>query len=106
GPVGRIVTDPHHPYTIGLMDSIPRIGERRDKLRQIDGAMPRLSAIPPGCPFNPRCPEVFDRCCHERPDLLPAPGSQAACWLYDAAEMPRGKRSASVETPAVAGSSG
>jgi peptide/nickel transport system ATP-binding protein len=84
GPVGRIVSDPHHPYTIGLMDSIPRIGERRGRLRQIDGTMPRLSAIPSGCPFNPRCPEAFDRCRRERPDLLPAPGTEAACWLYDA----------------------
>jgi len=83
GPVSRIVTEPHHPYTIGLMDSIPRIGDRRGRLRQIDGAMPRLSAIPPGCPFNPRCPEAFDRCRRERPDLLPAPGTDAACWLYD-----------------------
>jgi peptide/nickel transport system ATP-binding protein len=106
GPVGRIVGDPHHPYTIGLMDSIPRIGERRDHLRQIDGAMPRLSAIPPGCPFNPRCPEVFDRCRRERPDLRPAPGTEAACWLYDGAEQHRPRRSASFETPAVAGTSG
>jgi peptide/nickel transport system ATP-binding protein len=106
GPVGRIVTDPHHPYTIGLMDSIPRIGERRGRLRQIDGAMPRLSAIPPGCPFNPRCPEAFDRCRRERPDLLPAPGTEAACWLYDGAEHSRARRSASFEMPAIAGSSG
>jgi peptide/nickel transport system ATP-binding protein len=83
GPVRRIVAEPHHPYTIGLMDSIPRIGDRRGRLRQIEGAMPRLSEIPPGCPFNPRCPEVFDRCYRERPDLLPAPGTDAACWLYD-----------------------
>ncbi|MBV9828809.1 MAG: ABC transporter ATP-binding protein [Alphaproteobacteria bacterium] len=85
GPVQRIVADPHHPYTAGLMQSIPRIGERRARLAQIDGAMPRLTEIPPGCPFNPRCPKVFDRCRRERPDLLPAPGSDAACWLYDPA---------------------
>jgi peptide/nickel transport system ATP-binding protein len=84
GPVGAIVAQPHHPYTVGLMQSIPRIGGERQRLRQIDGAMPRLSEIPPGCPFNPRCPEAFDRCRRERPDLLPAPGTSAACWLYDA----------------------
>jgi peptide/nickel transport system ATP-binding protein len=83
GPVRAIIAAPHHPYTAGLMQSIPQIGHRRDRLRQIDGAMPRLDAIPPGCPFHPRCPEAFERCPHERPDLLPAPGSAAACWLYD-----------------------
>ena len=82
GPVRSVVRQPHHPYTRGLMQSIPRIGDRRRRFRQIDGVMPRLDAIPPGCPFNPRCPEAFDRCRRERPDLLPAPGSEAACWLY------------------------
>ncbi|HEX3953494.1 MAG TPA: ABC transporter ATP-binding protein [Stellaceae bacterium] len=83
GPVRTIIARPHHPYTVGLMQSIPRIGGPRDRLRQIDGAMPRLTDIPPGCAFNPRCPEAFDRCRRERPNLLPAPGSDAACWLYD-----------------------
>ena len=89
GPVQTIVAQPHHPYTAGLMQSIPRIGGPRDRLRQIDGAMPRLDEIPPGCPFHPRCPDAFDRCRRERPALLPAPGTQAgtdaACWLYDPA---------------------
>ena len=83
GPVRTIVAEPHHPYTAGLMQSIPRIGGRRERLRQIDGVMPRLNAIPAGCPYHPRCPEAFDRCLRERPDLLAAPGSEAACWLYD-----------------------
>jgi len=82
GPVRDVVKAPQHPYTIGLMGSIPAIGHRLKRLRQIDGAMPRLGAIPPGCPFNPRCPQVFDRCRTERPDLLPAAASQAACWLH------------------------
>jgi peptide/nickel transport system ATP-binding protein len=85
GPVADVVRTPSHPYTEGLMGSIPSIESRVERLRQIDGAMPRLNAIPPGCPFNPRCPKVFDRCRVERPDLLPARGTQAACWLYDAA---------------------
>src|SRR5216684_3924181 len=55
GPVRRIVDRPSHPYTIGLMASIPRTTGRRGRLRQIDGTMPRLNEIPPGCPFNPRC---------------------------------------------------
>jgi peptide/nickel transport system ATP-binding protein len=55
------------------------------RLRQIDGAMPRLNAIPRGCAFNPRCPKVFDRCHAERPELLAAGATRAACWLYDGA---------------------
>jgi peptide/nickel transport system ATP-binding protein len=46
--------------------------------------MPRLNAIPPGCAYNPRCPRVFDRCTRERPDLLEAGATRAACWLHDA----------------------
>jgi peptide/nickel transport system ATP-binding protein len=51
---------------------------------QIDGAMPRLTAIPGGCAFHPRCREAFDRCSRERPDLMPAGASHAACWLHAA----------------------
>jgi peptide/nickel transport system ATP-binding protein len=86
GPVRTIVNRPSHPYTAGLMASIPRIAGRRGRLEQIDGAMPRLNAIPPGCPFNPRCPEAFDRCRRERPDLMPATDTEAACWRYADAE--------------------
>jgi peptide/nickel transport system ATP-binding protein len=88
GAVAEIVAHPRHPYTRGLMDSIPRIGARRQRLRQIDGAMPRLGAIPAGCPFSQRCPEVADRCRRQRPDLLPAAGTEAACWLYDKVLLP------------------
>jgi len=91
GAVREVVANPRHPYTRGLMDSIPRIGGHRDRLRQVDGIMPRLNEIPPGCPFNPRCPEVFDRCRQQRPDLLPAAGTDAACWLYDRALVPAEK---------------
>jgi peptide/nickel transport system ATP-binding protein len=82
GPVRTIVNRPGHPYTVGLMASIPRIAGGRSRLQQIDGAMPRLNAIPPGCAFSPRCPDAFDRCRRERPDLMRARHSQAACWLY------------------------
>ncbi len=85
GPVQDVVQRPSHPYTEGLMDSIPSLARRVDRLRQIDGSMPRLTAIPPGCPYNPRCPKVFDRCLVDRPGLMPAGGTQAACWLYDPA---------------------
>ena len=82
GPVGAVIHAPAHPYTVGLMGSIPAMDEDRARLLQIDGAMPRLTAIPAGCAFNPRCPRVFDRCRSERPDLLPAGATRAACWLH------------------------
>ena len=82
GSVGAVVHRAAHPYTAGLMASIPALGARVDRLAQIDGAMPRLGAMPPGCPYNPRCPRVFDRCRVERPELMPAKESLAACWLY------------------------
>ena len=82
GPVRQVVKHPQHPYTVGLMGSIPSIGETLERLPQIDGAMPRLGSIPPGCAFNPRCPRVMDRCRQERPDLLGADGTSAACWLH------------------------
>ena len=85
GPVRDVLHAPYHPYTLGLMGSIPTIGSRVERLVQIDGAMPRLTAIPPGCAFHPRCPKRFDRCDRERPELGlgPAgPGRDVACWLY------------------------
>jgi peptide/nickel transport system ATP-binding protein len=83
GPVGDVINRPTHPYTVGLMGSIPAKDEDRERLTQIDGAMPRLNAIPKGCAFNPRCPKVFDRCKTERPDLFEDGLSRAACWLVD-----------------------
>jgi peptide/nickel transport system ATP-binding protein len=82
GAVHEIVSNPRHPYTRGLMGSIPRIGGGRRRLRQVEGSMPRLNEIPPGCPFSPRCPEASDPCCHRRPELMPAGGTDAACWLH------------------------
>ena len=87
GPVREVLHAPKHPYTAGLMGSIPKIqaSKAKERLAQIDGAMPRLGAIPPGCAFHPRCPSRFGRCAAERPDLLPAGASRAACWLHAAA---------------------
>ncbi len=82
GPVHEVINRPAHPYTEGLMAAIPDITIDRERLNQIDGAMPRLNAIPQGCAFNPRCPKVFDRCTQERPDLMPAGATRAACWLH------------------------
>jgi len=82
GPVHEVIHAPAHPYTVGLMGAIPAMDEDRERLLQIDGAMPRLTAIPNGCAFNPRCPRVHDRCRVERPDLLAAGATRAACWLH------------------------
>ena len=82
GPVQDVIHTPAHPYTAGLMGSIPAMDEDRERLLQIDGAMPRLNAIPPGCAFNPRCTQAFERCGAERPELLPAGATRAACWLH------------------------
>jgi peptide/nickel transport system ATP-binding protein len=84
GPVHEVINQPAHPYSMGLMAAIPDITIERERLHQIDGAMPRLNAIPPGCAYNPRCPRAFSRCTAERPDLLEAGATRAACWLHDA----------------------
>ncbi len=85
GPVQEVIHRPGHPYTVGLMGSIPAMDEDRERLLQIDGSMPRLNAIPPGCAFHPRCPHAFDRCLQQRPELMPATATSAACWLHDRA---------------------
>lgn len=82
GPVQDVIQNPSHPYTAGLMRSIPTLDGTLERLEQIPGSMPRLNAIPKGCAFNPRCSHVMERCLQERPELMPAPPhSQAACWL-------------------------
>lgn len=83
GDVRDIVKNPKHPYSRGLMGSIPSLHHRTEQLIQIDGSMPRLMEIPPGCAFNPRCPRAFDRCRVERPRLLDTSPTKAACWLYE-----------------------
>ena len=83
GPVKRVVKQPKHPYTVGLMGAIPMVGHDVERLTQIEGAMPRLNEIPPGCSFNPRCPKVFGRCRRERPELMRAGrDAEAACWQF------------------------
>jgi len=82
GPVHHVINQPAHPYTAGLMASIPDMDGDRERLNQIDGAMPRLNAIPSGCAFNPRCPKAFDRCRQETPELVQAGANRAACWLH------------------------
>ncbi|MEN5083290.1 ABC transporter ATP-binding protein [Bosea sp. TWI1241] len=88
GPVRDVVKAPLHPYARGLMGAIPSIEGDAERLVQIPGAMPRLSNIPRGCAFNPRCGEVFERCRVERPELIDVEGRQVACHLYDREHQP------------------
>ncbi|QTN28374.1 ABC transporter ATP-binding protein [Rhodoferax sp. AJA081-3] len=84
GPVHDVINQPSHPYTAGLMACIPDMSQDRENLHQIDGAMPRLNAIPQGCAFNPRCTKTIAKCGVQRPDLLKAGNTDAACWLHEA----------------------
>jgi peptide/nickel transport system ATP-binding protein len=88
GPVGDVIHRPSHPYTSGLMGSIPSMDDQRERLLQIDGAMPRLDAIPGGCAFHPRCPQAHARCRQERPELFEAGATRAACWLVAERQVP------------------
>ncbi|HVP08938.1 MAG TPA: ABC transporter ATP-binding protein [Burkholderiales bacterium] len=91
GPVREVIAAARHPYTAGLMGAIPKIrraGAVREPLVQIEGAMPRLNAIPRGCAFHPRCAKSFARCRSERPELRAAGANLAACWLYDERPAP------------------
>jgi len=87
GPVAEVIKNARHPYTAGLMASIPSLAHDEARLQQIDGSMPRLTAIPTGCSFHPRCPKAFDRCSKDRPELLDAGTTRAACWLYAEEEV-------------------
>jgi peptide/nickel transport system ATP-binding protein len=80
GPVADVIHRPRHPYTVGLMGSIPSIVEGRARLAQIDGTMPRLTAMPSGCAFHPRCSRASGRCSQEQPELEPLGATKAACW--------------------------
>lgn len=82
GTVHEVINHPKHPYTAGLMAAIPDIEIDREYLNQIDGAMPRLNAIPTGCAFNPRCEKVMDKCHVARPSLVNTGTTHAACWLH------------------------
>jgi peptide/nickel transport system ATP-binding protein len=83
GPVRDVVQHPLHPYARGLMGAIPTLAGNADRLVQIPGSMPRLSAIPPGCAFNPRCASAFDRCRVERPEPIRHDTQEVACHLYE-----------------------
>ena len=81
-PVDLLFADPQHPYTLGLLGSIPRLGSDGDeRLTAIEGVVPNPYALPPGCRFSPRCPLADARCQAEQPSLREiAPGHRTACW--------------------------
>ncbi len=80
-PVAAIFDDPQHPYTIGLMGSMPRMEDERDRLVVIGGTVPPPFALPAGCRFNPRCPFAEEECRSGYPPLADlAPGHAVACW--------------------------
>ncbi|MBT3358357.1 MAG: ABC transporter ATP-binding protein [Rhodospirillales bacterium] len=83
GEVRQVIKEACHPYTHGLMGSIPVAGHDAERLVQIEGSMPRLTDIPNGCSFHPRCPNVVDRCRAERPELIKRTGGEIACLLFE-----------------------
>jgi oligopeptide/dipeptide ABC transporter ATP-binding protein len=94
GPARTVLSSPQHPYTVGLLESVPKAGDRSRRLKQIDGQPPDMSALPEGCTFAPRCPERVARCARVEPPLKPIAGTQIArCHL-------RGQVPADVAAPA------
>ncbi|WP_243312105.1 ABC transporter ATP-binding protein [Fundidesulfovibrio agrisoli] len=82
-PVEALFAKALHPYTQGLMASLPRLGSRHERLTPVAGTVPPLTALPSGCHFHPRCPFVMDRCRREIPPVFrPEPGREARCWLH------------------------
>jgi oligopeptide transport system ATP-binding protein len=82
--VDDLFEDTRHPYTEGLLASLPDIGaDNAQELRTVRGTPPDLTNIPPGCPFAPRCDYVMDKCREESPPLMPMGGANhfAACWV-------------------------
>ena len=80
GPVDRVFATPHHPYTRGLLEAVPRIDRDDERLPSIPGDPPNMNRLPAGCPFAARCPRVFERCHRERPALVARdPARRVAC---------------------------
>jgi oligopeptide/dipeptide ABC transporter ATP-binding protein len=77
----RLFSEPQHPYTVGLLGSIPRLHLQQERLSAIEGFVPDASAFPEGCRFHPRCPFAVDKCRSENPSLIEIEaGHHAACW--------------------------
>ncbi|MDQ3152472.1 MAG: ABC transporter ATP-binding protein [Actinomycetota bacterium] len=80
--VGSLYAKPCHPYTLALLESIPRVDSKGTELTVIKGLPPNLTAIPPGCPFHPRCPMAVDRCHQVVPPLEPLPDDRSSACLF------------------------
>jgi oligopeptide/dipeptide ABC transporter ATP-binding protein len=94
GPVRAIFSSPGHPYTSGLLASIPG-GSRGGRLKAIEGSVPLLTALPPGCAFNPRCPDRFEPCTGAPPpDFVVGDDRAAKCYLHDPGSAIRNPQSA------------
>ena len=80
-----LLSRPAHPYTVGLLRSIPDPDRPGDRLEAIPGSVPPPHAWPSGCRFHPRCTVALDRCRGDSPPLMEAPVTRAACWLVEEA---------------------
>jgi peptide/nickel transport system ATP-binding protein len=89
GNTDDIYYAPNHPYTWGLLQSIPTLTNEDDRLNPIKGRPPSLIQVPPGCSFNPRCPYAFDRCTVDVPELIPIDGHHAAACHLSLADRER-----------------
>jgi oligopeptide/dipeptide ABC transporter ATP-binding protein len=85
-PVEDLFQEPLHPYTQGLLESIPWIGKKlktgRKQLQEIPGIVPSLLEMPEGCRFHPRCSRVMAICSKEEPPLIQKDGRRVLCWLW------------------------
>jgi peptide/nickel transport system ATP-binding protein len=99
GAAAAVLGEPAHPYTRGLLDSVPKLGRGRQRFHPVSGEIPSPFAPPPGCAYHPRCPSVMDICRRERPAVSIAPGGQrVACHLY---RMPASSAAATAGPPLV-----
>jgi peptide/nickel transport system ATP-binding protein len=95
GPVGSVLTSPHHPYSMALLDSLPRLDERVERLAAIPGAPPSLAAMPSGCAFHPRCAMAIDRCRLADPPLRQVGDARVACLRVEELAEQRHRREVS-----------
>lgn len=86
GSTLQLFQAPKHPYTVGLLKSIPRLDETVDKLNVIQGTVPNLDSMPIGCRFCPRCEQAMERCQREKPPILELDGQKVRCWQYQSDE--------------------
>ncbi|AWR96273.1 ATP-binding cassette domain-containing protein [Acidianus sulfidivorans JP7] len=83
GNIEEVIKNPMHPYTQGLINSIPTISKNKGELKVIEGSPPSFLALPLGCKFNPRCNKVMEVCRKEEPKLEEIKGRRVRCWLYE-----------------------